>query len=64
MSRLEGPVADALRDIVEQRDYDGITQDEAVEEIVDLVSGFLMGGVMKNQSVAEALAVWQRGAVG
>ncbi len=64
MSKYNGPVADAVEDIVRQRDFDGITAEEAVEKIVELVQGFIMAGVMQGQSTEEVLQVWMRGAVG
>jgi hypothetical protein len=64
MSKYNGPVADAIEDIVRQRDFDGITAEEAVEEIVELVQGFIMAGLTQGQSTEEVLQVWMRGAVG
>lgn len=64
MAKYNGPVADAIEDIVRQRDFDGITAEEAVEQIVDLVTGFMAAGWHQGQTLEQAMHIWQRGAVG
>lgn len=64
MAKYNGPVADAIEDIVRQRDFEGITAEEAVEQIVDLVTGFMLAGWDQGHTLQQTMNAWQRGAVG
>lgn len=64
MAKYNGPVADAIKEIVDDRWFGGIAAEEAVEQIVDLVTGFMAAGWHQGQTLEQAMHIWQRGAVG
>lgn len=64
MPKYNGPVADEIRHIVDDRWFGTTGREEAVEEIIDLVTGFMAAGWHQGQTLEQAMHIWQRGAVG
>lgn len=65
MAKYNGPVADAIEEILnETLDYRGHLVEDVVEQVVDLVTGFMLAGWDQGHTLQQTMNAWQRGAVG
>ena len=69
MAKYNGPVAEAIEEIFDTwvgntLGGDLIGVDRAIDEIVDLVTGFMLAGWEQGHTLQQTMNAWQRGAVG